>query len=363
MKSTPKAGPPNAGRALSSVGRNATGPLLEAPSRSRVSRVVQILTTLQTGREFTAAELSRLFGISRRTLFRDLKEIQNIGIQPRTNSVRGYTIAPSTDGGFLPPINLNLQEALGLLLLVHKIRQAIQLPFKHPALLAAMKIESLLPPRVRCYCEHALAKISTKAGPQAPPPVLPGLDSVFGSLQSAIALRHKVHIQYDSLFDGGAIDSDLSPYHLFYNQRAWYVIGRSSVHNAVRTFKLNRIRDTQILDDAFDDGSNFDLAEYIGRAWSMIPEGRIYDVRLRFAPKVASNVTEVQWHSTQKVAHDVDGSAIVDFRVDGLGEITWWVLGYGDQVEVLAPVALRNKITEVAHRMAKLNNGPAPTKK
>jgi len=315
-------------------------PKIGPPQRtSRVNRIVQIMAALQGGKNHTATELSRLFGVSRRTLFRDLKEIQDIG------------------GGFLPPINLNLQEALGLLLLVHKMRRTIQLPFKHSALVAAMKIESVLPPRVRRYCESALAKISAKASPQAPAPGLPGLDNIFSTLQSALAQRHKVHICYDSLFDGGTINCTLSPYHLFYNQRAWYVAGHSSVHNAIRTFKLGRIKDISVLDEQFEGGDNFDLAEYIGRAWSMIPEGRIYNVRLRFAPKVANNVSEVQWHSTQRVARDADGSATVDFRVDGLGEITWWILGYGDQVEVLTPVKLRNIIIDIARRMIEVNNG------
>ncbi len=334
---------------------------------SRVSRVVQILTTLQAGRGYTAAELSRMFGVSRRTLFRDLKELQNIGIRPQLSPLRprsksageqyGYTLAPEQ---FLPPVNLNLQEALGLLLLVHKMRAQIQLPFKNAALLASMKIESNLPPRVRRYCEHALAKISAKASPQAPTPKSPGLDSIFSTLQSAIAQRRKIRIRYDSLFNGGAIDSDLSPYHLFYNQRAWYVVGHSSVHKSIRTFKLNRIQNAGILEDTFVDGDNFDLADYIGRAWSMIPEGRIYNVRLRFAPKVANNVAEVLWHSTQKVIRNADGSATLEFRVDGLGEITWWILGYGDQVEVIAPAALRTRIADIAHKMMEINNGSRP---
>jgi proteasome accessory factor B len=311
----------------------------------------------------------RLFGVSRRTLFRDLKELQNIGVAPKFSRLTplrpsksnagttsgGYTITPSTEGGFLPPVNLNLQEALGLLLLVHKMRGQIQLPFKNAALLAAMKIECSLPPRVRNYCDHALARITAKAGAQAPAPGTPGLDSIFNTLQSAAAQRRKVRIHYDSLFDGQTIDCVLSPYHLFYNQRAWYIVGRSSIHKTIRTFKLNRIKETQILDDQFDDGDNFDLTEYIGRAWSMIPEGRIYDVRLKFTPKVANNVSEVQWHQTQKVKRNPDGSAIIDFRVDGLGEITWWILGYGDQVEVLTPAALRSRIAEVAREMVKLN--------
>jgi len=106
-----------------------------------------------------------------------------------------------------------------------------------------------------------------------------------------------------------------------------------------------------------DDGSpKFDLAEYIGCAWPMTPEGKIYHVRLRFAPKVADNVAEVQWHKTQKVARNPDGSAIVDFRVDGLGETTWWILSYGDQVEVLSPAELRKTIASIAHRMVEISN-------
>jgi proteasome accessory factor B len=330
---------------------------------SRVSRVVQILTALQAGRGYTAEQLSRMFGVSRRTLFRDLKELQNIGIRPQLSPLRpgstageqrGYTL---TQEQFLPPVNLNLQEALGLLLLVHKFRGQIQLPYKNAALLAAMKIESNLPPRVRRYCEHALARISAKASPQALVPNSPGLNNIFGSLQSAIAQRRKVHISYDSLFDGGVIDCDLSPYHLFYNQRAWYVVGHSSVHKSIRTFKLNRIKDAGILEDQFTDDDSFDITDYIGRAWSMIPEGRMYNVRLRFAPKVANNVAEVLWHATQKVTRNADGSSTLDFCVDGLGEITWWILGYGDQVEVLLPIALRNRIADIARKMMEINNG------
>jgi proteasome accessory factor B len=302
-------------------------------------------------------------------MFRDLKEIQNIGVQPKFSritrlrpsqpanrpSAAGYTITPSAEGGFLPPVNLNLQEALGLLLLVHKMRGQIQLPFKNAALLAALKIESSLPPRIRHYCDHALARITTKPGAQAPPPGTPGLDNIFSTLQNAAAQRRKVHVHYDSLFDGKVIDCELSPYHLFYNQRAWYVVGRSSMHKTIRTFKLNRIKEAQMLEEKFRDGDDFDMTEHIGRAWSMIPEGRIYDVRLRFTPKVANNVAEVQWHETQKVLRNDDGSTTLNFRVDGLGEITWWILGYGDQVEVLAPVALRNRIAEIARGMIKIN--------
>ncbi|MFB0551704.1 MAG: helix-turn-helix transcriptional regulator [Phycisphaerae bacterium] len=321
--------------------------------RSRISRVMQILTTLQAGKSYAVSDLSKMFGTSRRTIFRDLKELQAIGVPFHYDArTSGYMIEPEF---FLPPIDLSLQEALSLLLLAHKMRNQIQSPFKNSVLLAALKIENNLPAKIRQYCNKALQNISTRASAQAPVTHSAGLDKTFAQLQQAIVKKRKVNIRYHSLFEGAIIDVELCPYHLLYNNRAWYVLGRSSMHESVRTFKLNRIRELTTTERCFVDGENFDVYEYFGRAWSMIPEGRIYNIKLRFLPKVANNVAEVHWHSTQKVVRNSDGSAIVEFRVDGLGEITWWILGYGDQVQVLAPKTLRKRISQIAKNMAELN--------
>ena len=81
----------------------------------------------------------------------------------------------------------------------------------------------------------------------------------------------------------------------------------------------------------------------------------LYHIRLRFSEEVVDDVTATRWHKTQTVTYNDDGSAIIEFRVDGLNEITWWVLGYGDRVKVLAPSALRQKIARMAQRIVDLN--------
>jgi len=316
----------------------------------RIGRVVQILTTLQAARGYGPDELAKIFGTSRRTVFRDLKELQAIGVPYHYDPKKGsYTLDPEF---FLPPIDLNLQEALSLLILVHKFGAQTQIPFRKSALLAGLKIENNLPARLKQYCKTALQSISTRTSAQAP---MSRLDGVFADLQKAITGKKIVHIRYQSLFEDQAIELDLHPCHLLYNHRAWYVLGFSQMHKSVRTFKLSRIIQMTTLEKCFVEADLFDIYEYFGRAWSMIPEGRLHDVKLRFLPKVAQNVTEVHWHTTQKVQFDEDGSALLEFRVDGLGEIFWWVLGYGDQVQVLAPKALRDRIIWAAENMIKLN--------
>jgi predicted DNA-binding transcriptional regulator YafY len=322
-------------------------------ARGRVSRIVRLLTALsKADKGHTAADLAKLFGVSRRTLFRDLREIREIGIHlGLSRSRRRYAMTPEQ---FLPAINLSQQELLGLLLMVHKMRNQLQMPFGHSALLAATKIESCLPLLLRRRCEMSLERISVKNVERLL--VSASLDDIFKLLQSAVERRKKVCIDYDPLNDGNVISCEVSPYRLIYRQRAWYLVGLSSFHKMVSTFKLSRVRGANVLDESSDRSDSFDLAEYLGCAWAMKPEGKMYHVRLHFDPRVASSVADVLWHKSQQVTRHRDGSVTLNFRVDGLGEITWWILSYGDQVEVLSPSILRDNITKIAKRMREINN-------
>jgi len=294
-----------------------------------------------------------MFGTSRRTIFRDLKELQDVGVPYHYDAKTGvYTISPEY---FLPPADLNLREALSLLLLAEKVSDQIQLPFRREALQAALKIENNLPAEIRQHCSSILRNISTGSDVQSSIRHNGRLDRIFAQLQKAIANRRQVDFSYHSFLEGGVVQLRLCPYHMLYNNGTWHVLGRSSLHNKVRTFELNRISELAIMETSFAVEEDFDVSEYLGRAWSTMPEGRIYDVKLLFLPKVANDVVEVKWHSTQKVTPNGDGSAIVEFRVDGLNEITWWVLGYGDQVQVLTPQALRKRVLSIAQNMIKLN--------
>jgi proteasome accessory factor B len=246
-----------------------------------------------------------------------------------------------------------MQEALALLMLVHEGAKHLPLPFQSSAVLGGLKIENNLPPQIQRYCNATLENISIRPDSHAP---MESLDKIFWQLQTAARQKHKVKITYHSVYEQSEIVTTINPYHVLYNNRAWYVVGYSSMHKESRTFKLNRISGLKVLDKCFMPNKRFDIEDYFGRAWSMIPEGKIYHVKLRFSPKVARNVCEVHWHSTQESTRTEDGHAVLEFRVDGLGEIAWWILGYGDQVEVIQPAALRKRIAKVAASVAKLNS-------
>jgi proteasome accessory factor B len=82
-------------------------------------------------------------------------------------------------------------------------------------------------------------------------------------------------------------------------------------------------------------------------------------VVIRFEKTVARNVAEVRWHRTQRSKFLDDGRLEYCVTVSGLHEISWWVLGYGDQAEVLEPPELRRLVADRASRLADRYNGHA----
>ena len=183
------------------------------------------------------------------------------------------------------------------------------------------------------------------------------LDKIFAQVLDAIQVQRTLSINYCLPAEQNTITTDLNPYYLVYSECTWHAIGESSFHKAVHTLELNHITQLSPLDRYFVKDEKFDLREYFGYAWSLSREGQIYEVEVRFSPRIAAEVAEVQWHKTQTASFEDDDSVVLKFRVDGLNEITWWILGYGDQVEVLAPKALRQRIAQIASRMVDSQQG------
>jgi predicted DNA-binding transcriptional regulator YafY len=246
---------------------------------------------------------------------------------------------------FLPPINLTLAEALSMLAMSGRIEGAQDVPLLGHGARAAVKLEGSLPSSIRGYVGSVLDKMRVTLGPMANHD---GVDQTFDTLGQAVVNKRICMLSYNSVYDKKVINLTVKPLKLLFMGRAWYLIAYSNNHRENRTFKLSRIEKIVVTPRVFTKPLDVDLDGYFGNAWSMIPEGREYRVHLKFKPKVATTVSDVRWHKTQETELLPDGSLDYRATVDGLGEITWWILGYGDQVEVVAPVSLRKKMVKIA---------------
>ena len=318
-------------------------------SLKRTSRLIRLLVALQSESLSSFERLLETLQVSRRTLYRDLRSLKEAGIPCYVDRSRQcYKIDNSF---YMPPPNLTVKEAFSLLLLAQKTRNILDIPFSDAALEGALKIESILPPAIREYCKQILENVSIYGTCTKPKQKI---DKIFDFLQKAIRRKQVLKLTYDSKSEPSVITCDFSPLHLLYTD-SWRVMGKVNFGRQIQSIKLKDIKKMTRTGGCFFEEEKFDPSEHLGRAWSTAPEGRLYIVKLRFAPEIADDVVSKQWHSTQYAKIEEDGSATLEFRVDGLSEITWWVVSFADKVEVLAPQALRERIHEIAANMASRN--------
>jgi len=327
----------------------------------RVERLLKLIQAMQAGREYRVEELARLAAVSRRTVFRDLGLLQRAGMPYRycRKTHRYWT----EQAAVLPPVSLSPGEALSLLLAVRQHLYSGVAADAQVAASAALKLESMLPRVVQDYCQPRLRHMDVRPDPASD---AESIADMLAILQSALLRTRKLYLRYDSYAERRQIEGRLSPYRLAYIHRGWYVIGRlertdgsaAKLPGAGKSarrpllFKVERIIDMKPLSDTYRADPGFSLDEYFGNAWLMVRGERSYHVKVRFLPLVAGNVQEVLWHKTQQTQYERDGSLLFEVDVDGIDEIAWWVLGYGDQAQVLEPLELRARMAEHAARMA-----------
>lgn len=316
----------------------------------RITRLLRLLQTLQSDSGQDATRLAESCGVCRRTLFRDLETLKSAGVPVEYNREdKRYRVA---GGHFLPPTNFTAEEAFSLICLAEQSANDEMPAFLAPAGVAARKLLAAMPDELRDQFRSLTGSVHLRPTARNP---LAEKQSVYQLLVDAQAARRAVDLEYGSLTEWETIHTRLRPYELLFDRRSWYVIGRSSLHKEVRTFNVSRIEQATPTDQAFRRPKGFSLDRYLRNAWRLIPEpGPDSEVHVRFQSVVAHNVSEVRWHATQRCEWRDDGSLDFYATVSGLSEVSWWVLGYGDQAEVIAPAELRKLVARRAANMMNL---------
>ncbi|MEQ9453484.1 MAG: WYL domain-containing protein [Phycisphaeraceae bacterium] len=312
----------------------------------RLSRLIRLITLVQSGQAKSPDHLADELGVSRRTVFRDLDLLKQAGVPCYFDDEgSGYRVA---ERYFLPPVNLTIQETLGLLMLGKTAESSRDQPLGVPAVSAIRKLISAVPEPMRSACVDVMDHVSIRPSARVPGDLETRYHQV---LQACIDEGRVCSIDYRAARANQDEPIVLHPYALHFAARAWYVFGYAEAYGEVRVFKLVRLGGIEPLDRRFTAPKRFRVADKIGKAWLLIPEGKVYRIELEFSSRVARNVMEVSWHSSQEQRMLGDGRARLKFEVDGLGEIAWWVCGYADQVRVLRPKKLADRVRDM-HRAA-----------
>jgi predicted DNA-binding transcriptional regulator YafY len=288
-------------------------------------------------------EMADYCGVDRRTIYRDLQALEEMGV-PVWEQTGRYGIDRES---YLSTVRLNLNEAVALFfaarLLAHHSDE------HNPNVVSALSKLAAGLPDITISSHMARVAEIIRARPLRSEYV-----KVLDTVTRAWADRRKVLIRYRAA-SGELTERVICPYFLEVSRSepASYVIAYDDLRSALRTFKLERVADAQLLDMTYSIPDDFDPYAHLAAAWGVIDEVEV-EVRLHFSPVVAPRVRESVWHHSQRLDDTADGGCELAMRVGGIKEIRSWVLSWGADVEVLAPEALRDEVADHARRMAAL---------
>jgi proteasome accessory factor B len=169
---------------------------------------------------------------------------------------------------------------------------------------------------------------------------------VIDRLMVGIEDHRAVFITYQSLRATEPVTYDIYPYGLAYHRGSLYLVGRNPQREQVCHWKVDRIEKAEVDDFRFQRPEDFDLQQHLAGSFGIYhgDGDASICVRVRFSPAVARYVEESQWHASQKLTKDRDGSLLAEFHLDETAEIKRWIMSFGQHAVVLEPEQLRREI-------------------
>ena len=212
-------------------------------SIKRLNRLLAILTHLQTKRMVTAPELAQRFLVSVRTIFRDIRALEQAGVPVGVQEGKGYFLA---DGYRLPPVQFTEEEAnaivtAGQLALHNKDCQLARYYDE-----AVRKIKAVLQTDTRDRANRLTERMKVYVNPQCEQ-----TSHCLITLQKALTSHLVVRLAYRALSDQQTM-RDVEPFALLVSSEAdWLLVAWCRLREAYRIFRVDHIESLTTLPDTF----------------------------------------------------------------------------------------------------------------
>jgi predicted DNA-binding transcriptional regulator YafY len=221
---------------------------------NRIDRLFGITTMLQAQKYVSADRIAEQFDISIRTVYRDIKALGEQGIPVSFEVGRGYFLV---QGYFLPPVAFTAEEANALLLLETLGATLADQSIQAHVAAALQKVKTVL----RGPDQDRLTQLASRIKLHVPE-YLEGNTAYLATIQSAIANRHLLEVDYRDK-SGGSTRRQVAPIGLVFYNFTWHFIGWCQLRQAYRDFRVSRLQHLVATTRPFTSQPLLTLADYI----------------------------------------------------------------------------------------------------
>lgn len=298
----------------------------------KIDRLVSIIMILNNKERVTTKELSEKFEVSTKTIQRDMEIIEKAGIPLVAH--KGYNGGYSILEGYkVNKSSMTKEEAI----LVNKLLLELNKSYENPETSSLINKLGVVDSNPKDLSDRLVIDFSRWGNKTE-------INKVINAIDKAILNRNSIEFQYVNIAGEGS-RRVVEPYKLIFKALDWYIYGYCNLKQEMRIFKVNRMKDLRVLDKKFilKAEMNFELFKE--------KEPPKIDITIKFKTEFKNVIFETFELSSEKEEGDFT-IAIVSMPYSNWVEGMF--LSFGENIEVMAPLFLRNNIRVKVEAMKNL---------
>ncbi len=309
---------------------------------NRIDRLSAILIQLQSKKVVKAQEIADRFDISLRTVYRDIRALEEAGIPIGAEAGVGYFLNSEYH---LPPVMFTREEASAFLLaekLVGKLSDSNVCKAFEGAL---YKVKSVLKHSEKEYIENLNNKITVF---NRDPQETVQQNLYLFDIQMALANKQVLKIDYSAFYSKEQTLRMVEPVSLCNYDMRWHLIAFCRLRKDYRDFRLDRINSVELLEDKYDTKKHISLNEYFRK---ITQQNSLFNIQLKVHESIMGQVGGSKyWFGLVK--EEKNGQWYnMEFANSDMNLFAKWVLSMEDKVEIISPLELNVIIKELVKKI------------
>lgn len=303
---------------------------------NRIDRVTAILIQLQSKKIVKAQDIAERFNISLRTVYRDVKTLEEAGIPIIGEAGVGYSIM---EGYRLPPVMFTREEATAFLTAEKLIEKFTDTSTEEGYKSAMYKVRAVLRSTEKDLLENIdehIEVVKTRTQQNAKQTVNP-LQTILKSISS----KNVLLIRYASLGSPTATDRHIEPVGVFYMGNHWYLIAFCKLRGDYRNFRTDRMLKITITDEQFNK-EHPTLKSYLEQIAR--EETQLSRVIMRVDKEVTRFLGEQKFYNGYVSEQDLGTQLEMTFLTSSLEGFARWYMMFGDRADIITPDELKERI-------------------
>jgi len=305
---------------------------------NRIDRLTAILVQLQSKRVVKAQEIADKYKLSLRTVYRDIKALDEAGIPIIGEAGIGYSIM---EGYRLPPVMFTKEEATAFLTAEKLVQKLTDESTKKNYGTAMLKVKAVLRLAEKDYLEDMEQHIEVIENQYVPKRTNDTIH--LQNVLQSIAQKNVLQLDYFANHNQQHSKRDVEPVGIYYLGENWYMVAYCRLRKDYRTFKFSSIKKLTVTDEHFKK-QHPALKSFLNK---VSKEKKLHTVILLINKEAVPYFGDQKYYNGFVSQKEMGDKVEMIFLTGSLNGFARWYLLFGDNADIMNPQELRDIVKEV----------------